>query len=220
MASLPTQAMKSYYGIETCAFRVATTTIVTYVRVTYLAVTSTVTESKTDTSWQPMFPTTNALESKADPEYDEAQSIRTTPFSTSTWRPSNISLVTTGIEVVRGNPAPVLWSPFDAADFVQDNHLDVTPNISSYCSSYYANEYTRLGWAARFDPEATTKPAYLSAWSRTFVPPCCGSCMINPPNVKVHYWPTPAVSGLPSTVNDAGFTLYVDPSSRDNSCRS
>ena len=97
LAPLPTQAMKSHYTIETCALEIVSTYNVTYARVTYVTVTSTVTEREADMLWQPIFPTTNGFESKASftgSKYGINETNSTTGSPMVTRKSSNISLVT------------------------------------------------------------------------------------------------------------------------------
>lgn len=230
MTIFPTQAMKSHYGIETCAFHIVSVYSVTYVRVIYITMTSTITRYETDMAWEPIFPSiissdNKTLFPKTGPKSDWTSWTARPLFATA--NSLNLSLITSAIEVVDGNANPFTFQTaiptFDGEDFVKANQLDINPNISSYCSSYYASVYSSEASALK-----TSQPSaaivfggltkfqsadnhWLNAWPMTSYPalvtPCCGQCTLSISAVGVQYWPVLAAQKTPIAVNNTNFSL-------------
>jgi hypothetical protein len=154
-------------------------------------------------------------------------------LTTSNMNESNLGLTTIGTASPKRNwflPANASHKAFSkvlidyepsavAERFVRANQLDINPSVSSYCASYFASVYQR---------SLTTSVTSSSAKSTTISPqipqnvngavwpfqswpalvsPCCGQCSLTVNSLRVHYWPTPAVRDITTSVNNAGYTL-------------
>lgn len=215
LANLPTQEMKSRYAIHGCNLEIAGPANTSFVHVTYVTQTTTVTKLANDPPWVPKFPTSNGVVSDVNGSTLGLTADVATPPRLR-WNISHDGLV----EVLPGfepgyDPSAV------GGDFVKANQLDINPNISSYCSSHFASVYAKLLTApvtsssaksAAISPQIVqTITIYGAAWPfrarPALVSPCCGHCSLTVSSVTVHYWPTPAMRDVTTTVNAAGYTL-------------
>ena len=230
---LPTQAVKAHYGIRTCHFRIASVRTVIYARVTYITETTTITQLESNTPIQTTFPSTQRIEDETTlTQTKSSNGEMTTLAQPSITDPSgfNISQINTSLSVTINPIRPILYSvpplSFDADRFVRVNSLDLSPNISSYCSSYYSSIFSVQLQTQKTQKPLSSTPLVISGWFTkshpqtkemllywpdtdypALVTPCCGACTLSLSGVGVHYWPTPAIPGQTKIVNHGNSTL-------------
>ncbi|KAL8790045.1 MAG: hypothetical protein Q9195_006547 [Heterodermia aff. obscurata] len=209
---VPMHNWKTHFGIQSCTASGApgggsfsAGQSLSYVRVTYLTKSSTVTATNGESVPTPIFPTTNGVESTISQGINASAAI-----SSSVDAPTGL-LNTSQTAIADDTDS----DEFDAADWVDANMPSIGPSLSSRCSSYAESAFTHKFLAtATINSAASLNATHAPYTGPKFSSPCCGNCYITIPSVEVLYWPTPAVPGI-STIVSSGYTfrspsVYID----------